>query len=191
MTQGPDDDIAETLVEGDSYEQAALSVDRMIPLSLGQKIRLAVGTLALSVAVAPAVLVRRDLARSLEGTASMSLTLGLVVLNGILTTFLGGLFLVRQQYIVRNRSLTDQEAQRLVRVEDFFVLAVVLGGGFIAASVALVAVGVFLPDLVEVLYEYDVNIYSPDDTLGVDIRLISAAGGVLAGVLFGLWRLVE
>jgi hypothetical protein len=191
MTREPDDDIAETLVEGDSYEQAALSVDRMVPLSLATKIRLAVGTLALSAVAAPAVLVRRDLVRSLEGTESLSFTLGLLVLNGILTTFLGGLFLVRQQYIVQNRSLTEQEARRLVRTEDLLVSAVLFGGGFIAAPVALVLVGVVLPGFVETMYEYNLNIYQPDDTLGVDITLISALGGVLAATLFGLWRLVN
>lgn len=191
MTPEPDDDIAETLVEGDSYEQAALSVDRMVPLSLATKIRLAVGTLALSAVAAPAVLARRDLVRSLEGTESLSFTLGLLVLNGILTTFLGGVFLVRQQYIVQNRSLTEQEARRLVRTEDLFVSAVLFGGGFIAVPVALVVVGVVLPGFVETMYEYNLNVYQPDDTIGVDITLISALGGVLAAALFGLQQLVN
>jgi|APHM01.1.fsa_nt_gi hypothetical protein len=138
MIDQPDDDIAKTLIEGDTYEQAALNVDRFIPLSLAAKLYLAVGTLALSVTVAPAVMFRRGLVRSLEGTNSLSLTLGVLVLNGILTTVLGGVLLIRQQYIVDNNSLTVKQARKLIRLEDLYVLAVILGGMFIAASAALV-----------------------------------------------------
>jgi hypothetical protein len=190
MIDQPDDDIAKTLIEGDTYEQAALNVDRFIPLSLAAKLYLAVGTLALSVTVAPAVMFRRELVRSLEGTNSLSLTLGVLVLNGILTTVLGGVLLVRQQYIVDNSSLTVKQARKLVRLEDLYVLAVILGGMFIAASAALVWVGVVAPGVVETLYSYDARVYQPDETLGVDLRLISALGGFAAVLLFLLWKVV-
>lgn len=190
MIDQPDDDIAKTLIEGDTYEQAALNVDRFIPLSLAAKLYLAVGTLALSVTVAPPVMFRRELVRSLEGTNSLSLTLGVLVLNGILTTVLGGVLLVRQQYIVDNSSLTVKQARKLVRLEDLYVLAVILGGMFIAASAALVWVGVVAPGVVETLYSYDARVYQPDETLGVDLRLISALGGFAAVLLFLLWKVV-
>lgn len=190
MSNTPDDDIAETLVEGDSYEQAVLAVKRMVPLSLDTKIRVAVWSLALSGVMAPAVLARRDLVRSLEGTGSLSLTLGLLVLNGIITTTLGGLLLVRQRYIVRQRSLTDRQARKLVRLEDFFVLFVMLGGMFIVVPVAMVVTGLASPAAIETLYDNSVNVYQPDETLGIDLRLISGAGVSLALLLLGLWRQV-
>jgi hypothetical protein len=191
MPDEQSDDIAETLVEGDSYEQAALAVSRMVPLSLDTKIRIAIGLLALSGAIAPAVLLRRDLVRSLEGTGSLSLTLGLLVLNGIITITLAGLLLVRQRYILTRRSLSSREARKLVRLEDFLVLFVLLGGLFVVAPLLLAVVGLVSPSTVETFYANDINIYQPDETLGIDLRAISAAGGFLAIVLFGLWRLVR
>lgn len=191
MADELDDDIAETLVEGDSYEQAVLSENRMVPVSLDTKIRLAIGTLALSTTVAPAVMLRRDLVRSLEGTDTLSLTLGLLVLNGILTTGLGGVLLVRQRYVVDRRTLTPREAQKLVRIEDFLVSFVLFGGLFIAASVALTVVGLLSPSTVETLYDTGVRIYVPDETLDIDLRLISGAGGLSAVLLFAIWRLVR
>jgi hypothetical protein len=191
MPDEQSDDIAETLVEGDSYEQAALAVSRMVPLSLDTKIRIAIGLLALSGAIAPAVLLRRDLVRSLEGTESLSLTLGLLVLNGIITITLAGLLLVRQRYILTRRSLSSREARKLVRLEDFLVLFVLLGGLFVVAPLLLAVVGLVSPSTVETFYANDINIYQPDETLGIDLRAISAAGGFLAIVLFGLWRLVR
>jgi hypothetical protein len=191
MPDEQSDDIAETLVEGDSYEQAALAVSRMVPLSLDTKIRIAIGLLALSGAIAPAVLLRRDLVRSLEGTGSLSLTLGLLVLNGIITITLAGLLLVRQRYILTRRSLSSREARKLVRLEDFLVLFVLLGGLFVVAPLLLAVVGLVSPSTVEIFYANDINIYQPDETLGIDLRAISAAGGFLAIVLFGLWRLVR
>lgn len=191
MANEPDDDIAATLVEGDNYEQAALSVNRMVPLSLDTKIRIAVGSLALSVAVAPAVTFRRDLVRSLEGTDSLSLTLGLLVLNGILTTALGGFLLVRQRYILKKGSLSAQQARKQVRIEDFFVSFVLLGALFIIVPAAMLLVGVLSPSVVETLYDNGIKIYVPEDAIGIDVRIISATGGALAAVLFGLWRAVR
>jgi cytochrome bd-type quinol oxidase subunit 1 len=191
MVSEPDDDIAETLVEGDSYDQAALSVSRMVPLSLDTKIRIAVASLALSVVVAPAVVLRRDLLRSLEGTDSLSLTLGLLVLNGILTTALGGFLLVRQRYMISQGSLSQQQARKQVRIEDFFVSFVLLGALFIVVPAAMLLVGVLSPSAVETLYDNGINIYVPEEALDVDVRLVSALGGTLAVALFGLWRAVR
>lgn len=183
MSDGPADDIADTLVEGDSYEQAVLSVRRMVPLSLTTKTRIAIGSLAVSATIAPAVILREDLVRSLEPTAGYNLALGLLALNGIVAAFLGGLLLVRQGYVVRERSLTTEQVRDLVRLEDFLVLIVLLGTLFILVPAALAVLGVVSPGTVETLYGNDIRIYRPDDTLGVDIRLVSATGGLLAAVL--------
>jgi len=191
MAKQPDDDIAKTLVEGDSYEQAALSVSRMVPLSLDTKIRIAIGSLALSVVVAPGVVLRRDLVRSLEGTGSLSLTLGLLVLNGILTTALGGSLLVRQRYMISQGSLSAQQARKQVRIEDFFMSFVLLGALFIIVPAAMILVGVLSPSAVETLYDNGINIYVPERAIDIDVRLVSATGGVLAVVMFGAWRAVR
>lgn len=191
MSGEPSDDIADTLVEGDSYDQATLAVSRMVPLSLATKIRIAIVSLAVSVTVAPAVLFRQDLVRSLEGTGSLSLTIGLLVLNGILTTALGGCLLVRQRYLIETSSLTAQQARKQVRLEDFYVSFVFLGALFILVPAAMTAVGVLSPSLVEALYDIGVNVYVPEDAFYVDVRLVSATGGTLTAVLFGLWRSVR
>ena len=191
MANKPKDDIADTLVEGDTYEQAALSVERMVPLSLDTKVRIAIGSLALSVGLAPAVLVRRDLVQSLEGTSSLSLTLGLLGLNGIVTTALCGFLPVRQREIVNRGSLSAQRARRLVRVEDFLGLFVLLGAGFVAAPVALAVAGALSPSTIETLYAYDVRIYRPHETLGIDLRIVSAVGGALAVTLLALRQLAR
>lgn len=187
----PEDDIANTLVEGDTYEQASLAVSRMIPVSLERKIQIAVASLALSGLVAPAILFRRDLLRSLEGTGSLSLSLGLITLNGILNAALGGLLLVRQQYLVDRRSLTPKQARKLIRLEDLFVLLVLFGTLFVVASVAIALIGVVSPSTVEALYSQDVRIYESDTALTLDLRVVSGAGVTLAGLVLILKRLVE
>jgi hypothetical protein len=191
MAEQPDDDIAETLVEGDSYQQAALSVSRMIPLSLDTKIRIAIGSLAASLVVAPAVVLRRDLVRSLEGSGSLSLTLGLLVLNGILTTAIGGFLLVRQRYIVSRGSLSAAQARKQVRIEDFFVSFVLLGALFIIVPAVMLLAGLLSPSVVETLYDNGINIYVAEEAINIDVRLVSAAGGTLCAVLFGAWRWVR
>jgi hypothetical protein len=191
MADEPDDEIAETLVEGEPYEQATLSVRRMVPLSLDRKISLAVGLLAISAGIAPAAAARRDLRRDLEGTTSLELGLGLLVLNGIVTVALGGLLLVRQQYVVDRRSLTPAQARKLVRLEDLFVLLVLFGGLFVVVPAALAVTGLLSPSAVETLYASDIRIYRPDDTLGIGLWPISGTGGLLAVALLSLRRLTR
>jgi hypothetical protein len=187
----PEDDIAETLVEGDTYEQASLAVSRMIPVSLERKIQIAVVSLALSGLVAPAILLRRDLLRSLEGTGSLSLSLGLIALNGILNAALGGLLLVRQRYLVDRRSLTTKQARKLIRLEDFFAAFVLFGALFVVASVVIAFIGVVSPPTVEALYSQDVRIYESDTALTLDLRVVSGVGVTLAALVLTLKRLVE
>lgn len=191
MSDASDDEIAEQLLEGGPYERARLSTKQMVSLSLDGKVLLAVVTLGLSTLLAPGVLVRRDLIRSLEGAGELDLAFGLLALNGILTTFLGGLLLVRQQYVLRERSLTEEQARKLLRLEDLFALVVILGGMFIGTSLLLVAIGLLSPDATETLYANDIRIYRPDEAIGADIRLVSGLGGILAAVLAVLWRLAR
>lgn len=190
-TDAPDDDdIAKQLLDGEAYEQAKLSTRQMVSTSLDRKVLLAISTLALSTLLAPAVLARRDLVRDLEG-GGLDLALGLLVMNGIGAAFLGGLLLVRQQYIVNERSLSERQARKLVHIEDLLALVVVLGGMFVATPLVLAAVGIVSPSTIETLYANDVRVYRPDEAFGVDIRAISGAGALLTLVLVALRQVVR
>lgn len=190
MADAPkDDDLASQLLEGDSYEQATVNVRRMVPLSLDGKLYLAIGSIALSVLTAPVVLFRQDLIRSLEETGSLDLTLGVLVLNGVLTAFLAGLALVRQQHITRGRNLDPADAQKLVRIEDFLSMFVIIGAMFIIVPMTLLLVGVVSPSLTETLYGHGVNIYSKTTVVGIDARTVSIFGAVCAVSLLAVWQL--
>jgi hypothetical protein len=186
-----DEEVSRRIVDGEPYQRAELTVRRTFPLSLGQKIQIASGALAASVVIAPALFLRRGLIRSIEGTGPLPETLGLVIVTlallGILTTFAAGLVLVRQEYVVSRRSLTAEQARRLVRVEDVVMWFVLQGATFILIAAAAAVVGLLSPDAVKRLYGYGVTVYQPSTTFGIDARLVSGLGVVLAAVLSGAW----
>jgi len=186
-----DDELSRRILEGTSYEHAEATTNRVFPVSLDGKILLAVGGLASTVVLAPALFVRRDLIRALEGTGALSETLspGIAVLAlvGVATTFGVGLLLVRQRYAVRARSLDLETARKLVRIEDFLMWFLVQGVLFIVVPALLAVAGVLSAGTIEALYESNVVVYQPAGTLAVDARIVSGLGGGLAAVLFGLW----
>jgi len=190
-----DDDISERILEGDAYEQAEVTVRRTFTLPLERKVQTAVGTLAASVVVGPALYLRRALIRSIEGTGPLQdplgLTIVLLALLGVLTTFTAGLALVSQRYAIARRSLTPSQARRAVRVEDVAMWFVLQGAAFVLLPAAFSVVGVLSPGVIESLYEYGVAVYRPSVTFGIDARLVSGLGAVLAVVLAGAWRRVE
>jgi hypothetical protein len=190
-----DEEVSKRIVDGEPYPRAELTVRRTFPLSLDQKIQVASGALAASAVIAPALFLRRGLIRSIEGTGSLPETLGLVVVTlallGILTTFTAGLVLVRQGYVVSHRSLTAEQARRLVRVEDLVMWFILQGGAFILIAATASIVGLLSPDAIERLYGYGVAVYQPSTTFGVDARLVSGLGTVLAAVLSGAWLRVR
>jgi hypothetical protein len=191
MSSG-DDDLTHRILEGTAYDRAAVTVRRTVPLDIVGKIRVSVGVLAASGLLAPALYLSRGRIRTVEGTGALSetlsLTLATLTLLGVVTTFGAGLLLVRQLYAIHRRSLSDDEAQRLVRIEDLLMWFVLQGGAFVLIPVSVAVVGVLSGDIVGTLYSYEITVYQPSETIGADARLVSALGGGLAALLYALYR---
>lgn len=189
-----DDDIAERVLEGDAYELAAMTIRRTFAVSLRRKVHLAVGVLTVSVLLGPALFARRNLIRSFEGTRSLAETLGLSItvlaLFGVLTTFVAGLLLVRHRYVVRRRTLDRDRARRMIRVEDVLMWFLLQGTVFVLIAVAASLLGVLSPETVQTLYANGVVVYRPAG-VGVDARTVSVLGGLLALILSTLWLSVD
>lgn len=186
-----DDDIAETLIEGDPYEQAVLNVQRTFPLSLRRKVHSAIFTLAASILLAPALVIRRDAIETFEGTSILQLTISSMVLFGVVVTFVGGVLLIRHRSVVQRQSLTEQDARRLVRIEDLFFLFAVHGMAFVIIPTVISVAGVVFPGSIETLYTYDVAVYTPANTVPVDARVVSLLGALLSGGLLALSWIVQ
>lgn len=188
------DKIHSRVVEGSPYERAKVTVRRVFPISLDRKVRLAVVTLAASVPLAPSLFLQRDLIRSIEGTESLATTLslqfGVLALIGVITGFAAGVLLVRQKRVLRSRSLTDEAARRLVRIEDLLALILLHAALLVGIPTMLAAVGVVSPGTVETLYGLGVTVYQPAGAFRFDARLVSSAGGLLAVALAVLDRTV-
>jgi len=181
------DDISEAVLEGDAYDEAVVRTTRHFPLSLDGKILACALGLAVSTLLAPAVWFRRDLALSLERGATQSQVLGtrlsLVALLGILTVFLPGLLLLRQQVLLARQSYTVEEARDIVRVQEIFMWFAAMGIVFILISVLLALVGLVSTDAVRWLYSKSVVIYRAGEPLALDVRITSVIGGFSALVL--------
>lgn len=182
------DDVADQILDGDAYDRAEVTVDRTFPLPIESKIRAAVGILAVSGLLAPALVLSRDRIQSFEGAETLSLTIVVLTLFGVVAAFAGGVVLVGQLFTVRRRSLSDSEARRLVRTEDVLMWFIVQGAAFVLIPVVLALVGVVSADAIETLYGYSVRVYRPSGVLGVDARLVSALGLGSAVLLYGLYR---
>jgi len=189
-----DDDIRRRVVEGDPYERAEVTVRRTFPISLDRKVHLAIATLAAAVPLAPAVLLRRDLIGSLEGAeaaaGTLSLQLGWLALIGIAMGFVIGGLLVRQKRVLRRRSLSDEDARKLVRIEDFLTFFLIHATALVVVPTTLAVVGVVSPGTIETLYGHDVAVYQPTAAFHLDARLVSGIAGTLAVVLAALDRTV-
>lgn len=188
-----DDDISKRLLEGDTYEQAQVSVKRTFDVPLDRKIAAVVGVLCLSVLVGPAVVLSRGLVRTVEPgvdpTGVYSPRIGILALYGIVVTFVTGLFLIRHRYVVSRRPLTEETARRLVRIEDLITWFALFGATMVAVAVTSTLVGVLAPGTVQTLYQYGVVLYQPSGFVRVDVRVVSLLGGGCAAVLFVLWIL--
>jgi|GEM_PF-3146423 hypothetical protein len=188
----PDDEIYERALNGDAYERASMTMRRMFPISIGKKIRISIGTLALSTLLAPAVFVQYAVVASSDlRSETFRLSIAVLALAGILTAFLAGAVLVRQYHVVARRSLSETKARRMIRVEDLVTLFVLQGASFVAIPTALTAIGVISPPAIEALYGAGIEVYAPSPTALADARFVSALGGILAALLFGSWRIVR
>ena len=180
------DDLSETLLSGDEYEQAAALTRRVFPVSLRAKIRICLGTLLVAVVLFPAVSVRVELIRRLEGSAAGPRpAFVLVAAIGLGVTFVSGLVFVRQLWLIRTNEFGSTAAKRLIRVEDF-VMAIMISTGllFVVTPVLLALLGAAFPEFVASLYEQDIRIYRTDGSLLADPRIASGGGVVLAAALF-------
>jgi hypothetical protein len=188
-----DDDISQRLLEGDTYEKAQVTVRRTFDLPLDRKIAATAGVLWASVLVGPAATYSRELVRTVEPgvdpTGVYSPRIGILALYGVLVTFTTGLLLVRHRRIVERRSLTEEQARRLVRIEDLITWFALLGATFVAVAVASTLAGAVTPGAVRTLYDHGVVLYQPSGVVRVDVRLVSLLGGVLAAALSALWAL--
>lgn len=185
-----DDDISKRLLEGDTYEKAQVTVRRTFDVPLDRKISIAAGVLWAAVVVGPAVVYSRDLVRTVEPgvdpTGVYSPRIGILALYGILVMFLSGLLLVRHRRVVRSRSLSEQQARRLVRVEDLITWFALLGTTFVAVAVVSTLAGALAPGVVKALYDHGIVLYQPSGTVRIDVRIVSLIGGVLAATLSAL-----
>jgi len=189
-----DDDISQRLLEGDTYEKAQVTVRRTFDLPLDRKIAVTAGVLWTSVAVGPAVTLSRELVRTVEPgvdpTGVYSPRVGVLALYGILVTFATGLLLVRHRRVVGSRTLTEEQARRLVRIEELITWFALLGTTFVAIPVASTLAGALAPGSVRTLYDHGIVLYQPSGFVRIDVRLVSLLGGVLAAALSALWRLL-
>lgn len=189
MSSG-DGDLTDRILEGTAYNRAVATVSRTFPLSIGRKIRIASGVLAASALLAPALYLSRGRIRSAEGVESLAGVFGLriavLALLGVLTTVGAGLVLVRQRAVARRRSLDEEQARRLVRIEDVLMWFVIQGGAFVLIAVGLAVVSAVSAEAIDTLYRYEVTVYQTSGFVGVDARAVSALGGALAVVLYAL-----
>jgi hypothetical protein len=181
-----DNDVTDRVLKGSAYDRAELTVRRTFPLGAAAKVRTAAGILGISGLLAPLLYLGRGRIQSVEGTRTLSETLSLVVVDlaliGVLTTLGAGVALVGQGYAADRRSLTEEEARRLIRTEDFLMLFVVQGGLFVLLSVAIAAAAVAPGEVVGTLYGYGITVYAPGGVAGLDARHVSALG-VGSGVI--------
>ncbi|MFT4949829.1 MAG: hypothetical protein ACI9CA_001971 [Natronomonas sp.] len=187
-----DNDVTDRILEGNAYDQAEVTVRRTFPLRAVGKLNVAAGVLWLSGLLAPVLYLTRARIRATEGTGTLSETLSLVIVDitliGVITTLGAALVLARQLYTIDRRSLSEEEARRLIRTEDLLMLFVVQGGLFVLIPVAIAVAGAASGDLVETLYGYGVTVYAPGGVAVIDARHVSAFGVGSGVVLFWLSR---
>ena len=160
-----DNDVSRRILEGDAYEQATLTVRRTFPIGLEWKVRIALAILATAGLVAPALFVGRDYVSTVTDAESLSATLSPTVVTlsfvGVVTTFAVGVILVRQQYVVAHRSLSEDRARRLVRVEDVLMWFLLQGGAFVAVPTAVAVLAVVSSGTVDALYAAGIMAFGP------------------------------
>jgi len=190
-----DDEIAERLLEGSPYEQAAVTATRLFPLSLRWKISVAIVTLAYATLLAPGLALRRDVIEQLEpidqpGDVYLP-GLTALVLIGVVSASVAGAGLAGRQRLRARTDITVEQARRALRIEDFLMFFVVQGAVFVGVPTTVVVVGVVSPAAVETLYAVGVPVYRRGASFAVDARLLSAASGLAAVALVGLAQLLE
>ncbi len=166
-------------------------------MSIRSKMILTVGTLLLSTLAAPAVHFRRDYIRQIEGTAifaeSMSMTAGIALLLGNVSTFVVGLYMLKW---VRDRekasSLTKAEIRKKLRIEDVFMYFQFFGTLLVLVPLVPLVLGGLFPDIIEPMYNAGITVYNPFELVLLDIRYIALVTGGGFGLLLGtMWWIVK
>ena len=180
-------------MDEEQYEAAMSEAGTAFSFSLTSKFRIVIATLLLSTVAAPAVYVRRDRIRTITGTESLSETLslsvGVLIFFGIVTTLVAGLAFLRFAQQRSGGSMTKEELKGQLLIEDFFTFWLAFGVVLVWSLVPVLVVAGLFPSSIDWLYDIGVAVYRPFDAVTVDIRLVSGVGGVAALVLSAVWRL--
>ena len=184
-------------MEKHTYSEVRAESGLVFDISIRSKMILTVGTLLISTLAAPAVHFRRDVIREIEGTAifaeSMSMTAGIAILFGNVSTFAIGVYMLK---LVRDRkqasSMTKAEIKRRLRIEDIYMYFQVFGTlAVVVPLVPLVTGGIF-PGTIEPMYNAGIAVYRPFETVLIDIRHIALVTGGGLGLLLGaMWWVVK
>lgn len=190
------DDVTDTLISGDPYDQAALSTRRFYPIGLRTKILVCILTVASTAVIAPATYYRRDLIATLEGESTIigAIEPGFSALSlaGIAVTTLCASVLLRLLWLVETESVTVEEAITVIRVEDAVMTVAISMGAIIAGAGVLISLfGLLAPGLTAELYTSGVEIYAhASGLLAVDTRITSGIGFALSLGLLILYLLI-
>lgn len=178
-----DDDITEAVLSEDTYRQARATVRQTFSTHIERKVVVAIVTLVVAVSLWPLIALRQELIRSLEGSATYTLSLGVLALYGVGLAFGTALLLLWQYRRILTRQFGQKKARKLLRIEDLLTWFLLLGTAFVVLATGTAAIGALSPATIERLYAANVVVYRPAETVPLDIRYVSALGGVLGGVL--------
>lgn len=120
---------------------------------------------------------------------TVELSIGLMALLGVLTTFLAGAVLAGYRYRTQQRSLSPERARRMVRTEDVLMWVLLQGTAFVLIPLVLSLLGLLVPDVIVTLYGNGVGVYRTTP-LAPDALSISVLGGLLALILAAIWGAV-
>lgn len=189
-----DDDLVDRLIAGDPYAEAEVSERRMIPLTLGQKVRFASTILALSGLLAPLIAVQTTLITEVEPTTQANpyrLSIGSFAFYGVVTVFIVALFLLGLRQKVIHEVESASAARKIIRIEDIAAWFLLLGTAAIVISLIFAVVGIVTPETILNLTEQRIRPYRPAATVIGDVRLSSLSGAVGALFIVVLDRLQE
>ncbi len=180
-----------------TYSDVRAETGLVFDVSITSKMRLTVGTLLISTLAAPAVHFRRDYIREIEGAAifaeSMSMTAGIAILFGNVSTFVIGMYMLK---LVRDRneasSMKKEEIKRRLRIEDIYMYFQIFGTLAVLLPLVPLVVGGIFPGTIGPMYDAGITVYLPFETVLIDIRYIAlVTGGGLGVLLWTMWWFVR
>jgi len=188
-----DDDLVDRLIADDPYAEAEVTERRMIPLTLGQKVRFAAVILAFSGLLAPLVSTQTSLIIGVEPSTQANpyrLSIGSFAFYGVVTVFIVALFLLGLRKKVMHEVESASAARKIIRIEDIAAWFLLLATAAIVISLGFVVVGIILPETIADLTERGIRPYRPATAVG-DVRLSSVSGAIGALIVFVLDNIQE